>query len=128
MTSRNCRSYHPRPDHVEGQSHGVSGGGAGGRDIERWARNLKVDGDLAGSGGGHGADDGKRVRSGVAGVETFDFGFFGGAAAAGAAHNDGDIAGVVVLEEFGLLRGLTGGDDAEEGVVVGGGDDSGVEV
>ena len=68
------------------------------------------------------------MGAGVAGVEAFDFMLFGGTPAAGATHDDGDVAWGVVLHEIGLLRGLTGGDDCELGVAICCGDDSGVKV
>src|SRR5215469_7157305 len=68
------------------------------------------------------------MGAGVAGVEAFDLVLLGGASAAGAAHDDGNIAGGVVLHEIGLLRGLTGGDDCELGIAICCSNDAGVEV
>ncbi len=87
---------HSGADHVEGEADGVSSGGAGGGDVEGGTGDVEVDGDLAGSGGGHGANDGEWMGAGVAGVEAFDLVFLGGAASAGAAHDDGDVIGGVV--------------------------------
>ena len=70
-------SDHTAAHHLEGEADGVGRGGAGGGDVERGAGDLVVDGDVAGSGGGHGADDGEGMDAGVAGVETLDLGLFG---------------------------------------------------
>ena len=119
---------HSAADHVEGESDGVGAGGAGGGDVEGRAGDLLVDGDVAGAGGGHGADDGERMDACVAGVELDGFGLFGLAATAGAADDDGDLFGGVVLGNLGFECGLPGGDDGELGGAVGGGDDAGVEM
>src|ERR1700733_2163142 len=103
-------------------------GGAGGGDVESWAGDLLVDGDVAGSGGGHGADDGEGMDASISGVELDGFSFFGLAAAAGAADDDGDPFRGVVAGKPGLERGLAGGCDGELGGAVGGGNDAGVQV
>ncbi len=122
-----CRD-HAAADHLEGEADGVGSGGAGGGDVERGAGDLLVDGDVAGSGGGHGADDGERMNAGVAGVELDGLGLFGLAAAAGATDDDGDLFRGVVGGDLRFEAGLAGGDDGELGGAVGGGDDAGVEV
>jgi hypothetical protein len=68
------------------------------------------------------------MGAGVAGIEALNLVLLRRASAAGAAHDDGDIAGGVVLHEVGLLRGLTGGDDCELGVAIRGSDDARVKV
>ena len=70
---------------------GVGSGGAGGGDVQDGAGYAEVDGDVAGSGGGHGAGDRERVDAGVAGVELDGLGLFGLATGAGAADDDGDV-------------------------------------
>ena len=54
--------------------------------------------------------------------------FFGGAASAGTAHDDGDVVGGVVSEKIGLLNSLTSRDDGELRVAVGAGNDSRCEM
>src|SRR5205823_12479171 len=76
---------HSAAHHLEGESNGVGAGGAGGGDVDRWAGDLVFDGDIAGSGGGHGANDGEGMDSSVLGVELNGFGLFGLTSAAGAA-------------------------------------------
>ena len=122
-----CRD-HSAADHLEGEADSVGSGGAGGGDVEGGAGDLLIDGDVAGSGRGHGADDGEWMDAGVAGVELDGFGLFGLTATAGAADDDGDFFWWVVAGELGIGGGLTGGDDGELGGAIGGGDDAGVEV
>jgi len=106
----------------------VGAGGAGGGDVEGGAGDLLVDGDVAGSGRGHGADDGEGMDTGVAGVELGGLGLLGLSSSAGAAYDDGDAAGSVVLGELGVEHGLAGGHDGELRGSVGGDGYAGVEV
>src|SRR6266851_1273282 len=119
---------HSTSHHLEGEADGVGAGGASSRDVERWAGDLLFDGDVVGSGGGHGADDGERMDPGVTGVEFDGLGLFGLAASAGAAYDDGDFFRGVVGGELGFEGGLAGGDDGELRGAVGGEGDAGVEV
>ncbi len=82
---------HAAAHHLEGEADGVGGRGAGGGEGEDGAGDAEVDGDVAGAGAGHGAGDGERVDAGVAVVELGGLGLFGGAAAGGAAEDDGDV-------------------------------------
>ncbi len=84
---------HAAANHLEGEADGVGAGGAGGGDIDGGADDLLVDGDVAGSGRGHSADDSEGMDAGIAGVELGGLGLFGLAATAGAADDDGDLFG-----------------------------------
>jgi hypothetical protein len=68
------------------------------------------------------------VDAGVAGVELGGLGLFCLPASTGAAHDNGDVIGSMVLEEVAMLRGLPSGNDSELGGAVGGDNDSGFEV
>ena len=68
------------------------------------------------------------MDAGVFGVETHGLGLFGLTASAGAAYDDGDFFGGVVLGELGFGGGLAGGYDGEVGGAVGGSNDAGFEV
>ena len=86
-----------------------------------------VDGDVAGAGAGHGADDGEGMDAGVAGVELDGLGFFGWRPP----QEQPTMMAMLRGRGAGELRlggGLAGGDDGELSGAVGGGDDAGVEV
>ena len=122
-----CRD-HATADHLKGETDGVGSRGAGGGDIESGAGDFLIDGDVAGTGRGHGADDSEGMDAGVAGVELDGLGLFGLSATAGAADDDGDFFRRMVAGQLRFGSGLAGGDDGELGGAVGGGDDAGVEV
>ena len=109
---------HPGADHLEGHSHGVVGGGAGGGDGQHGPGDAEINGDLADAGGGHRSGHGKGVDAGVAGVELGRFGLDGGAASVAAAEDDGDIAGVIMLRDLAFERSLAGGYDGKLGSTV----------
>ena len=106
----------------------MGGRGAGGGEVEDGAGDAVLDGDVAGSGVGHGTDDGEGMRAGVALVEFFDGVLVGGASAGGATEDDGGALGCVVAGEGALLDGLAGGEDGDQGAALGVGDDAGIDV
>ena len=119
---------HAAADHLEGEADGVGGRGAGGGEGEDGAGDAEIDGDVAGAGAGHGAGDGEGMDARVVAVELCGLGLLGGAAAGGAAEDDGDVLRGVVLQEGGLAGGLTRGDDGVLRGAIGRGDDAGGEV